>query len=102
MKKTYIFITAFICICFGVSYGAAVNAGDVLSKIEAADKNVKDMEFNFTQKINYVSTNEKQTSSGIVKYKKQNYITTERAPPITGLALVLMTAKEQYIIALIK
>jgi len=74
MKKTYIFITAFICICFGVSYGAAGNAGDVLSKIEAADKNVKDMEFNFTQKINYVSTNEKQTSSGIVKYKKRNYI----------------------------
>lgn len=74
MKKKYIFILAFICVFYNFSYADAVNTGDVLSKIETADKNIRDMEFNFMQKISYVSTDEKQTSSGIVKYKKQNYI----------------------------
>ncbi|MFA7074179.1 MAG: outer-membrane lipoprotein carrier protein LolA [Endomicrobiaceae bacterium] len=74
MKKKYIFILAFICVFYNFSYGENVKTDDVLSKIETADKNIRDMEFNFMQTISYVSTGEKQASSGIVKYKKQNYI----------------------------
>jgi outer membrane lipoprotein-sorting protein len=74
MKKTYIFKRRLFVSVSAYLTGLQLMLATSCQKIEAADKNVKDMEFNFTQKINYVSTNEKQTSSGIVKYKKQNYI----------------------------
>lgn len=81
MKKIYILVLVLLCSSFSISYSDDIKVNDVLMKMEQIDKNIQDMEFNFTQEIDYTSTNEKQISSGAVKHKKQNYIYVYQKKP---------------------
>ncbi|MDD3053244.1 MAG: outer-membrane lipoprotein carrier protein LolA [Endomicrobiia bacterium] len=74
MKNFYILVLILVCSSFNISYSDDIKVNDILMKMEKIDKNIQDMEFNFTQEIDYISTDEKQISSGAVKHKKPNYI----------------------------
>lgn len=72
MKKIVSFILILI-FCASLSHGGKSTDG-LLDGIEKANAEINDMQADFSQEIKYKSTGELQTASGIIKYKKQNYI----------------------------
>lgn len=75
MKKFYILILILMSFLSGLSQAETAKTIEaILTDMEQTGKNIKDMAFDFTQEINYISTNEKMSVCGQVKHKKQNYI----------------------------
>jgi outer membrane lipoprotein carrier protein len=54
---------------------------EILAKMEAADKDIKTFETDFTQEIFYSATSETQNISGSLKYKKPDSIYIEQKVP---------------------
>ena len=53
-------------------FSQAISVDTILANIEKKDNSIQDLSVDYVQQINYYSVDEKQTSYGDVKFKKQN------------------------------
>jgi outer membrane lipoprotein carrier protein len=96
MKKIVFFCIIFVCVCAQADSNAgdsfrripdvcaqaqADNLETVLSRMSAVDKQTKTLEVKFTQETLYTETNETQTTSGVLRYKKPDKIFITQTTP---------------------
>lgn len=81
MKK---FILMFFVVFAGSNlFAREVSVDTILANIEKKDNSIQNLSVDYVQQINYYSVNEKQTSSGDVKFKKQNNLCIiQKAPQL--------------------
>jgi len=81
MKKI-IFFALLLALSPCLAAAKDITVDDITAKMEAADKNVNSLEFDFKQEIIYNLTNEKQTNSGHVAYMKPENIYVKQHSPL--------------------
>lgn len=67
-----IFILCLSCLCFASEQMSKVDK--LVLDIEQTTKNIKDMQFDYTQNVSYSLADETQEYTGTIKYKDKNHI----------------------------
>jgi len=62
--------------------GEDIGLDELLSKMEARDKNINSVQFDFRQEIEYTLTGEKQESDGSVSFQKPDKIVIRQEQPV--------------------
>ncbi|MDR1695864.1 MAG: outer membrane lipoprotein carrier protein LolA [Endomicrobium sp.] len=76
MKKSFFAVFFAVCVCAASAFAqdGGKNLEDILKGMEESDKKINTLEVDYTQQVFYKTTNEKQTITGNLKYKKPSNI----------------------------